>query len=65
MVNEASALKVEAENTNHQKLFSYAEFSSIGLSVLFVLSLFGWRFLRKRHLKRTLEMKLEVEAEAR
>jgi hypothetical protein len=61
MVNEALTLKLGTEETYRQRLFFNAGVSSIGLSVLFVLSLFGWRFLRREHLKRVLELKPEVE----
>jgi hypothetical protein len=64
MVYEASTLKSEAEKAYSQKLILNAEVSSIGLSLLFVLSLFGWSFLKKKYLKRVLEMKPETEAEA-
>jgi len=33
---------------------------SVGLSVLLILSLFGWRFLKEQYLKRVLGMKPEV-----
>jgi len=63
VVYEASTLKLEAEEAYSQKLMFNVEVGSIGLSILFVLSLFGWRFLKKKYLEQVLEMKPEVEAE--
>jgi len=65
IVSEAASLKLEAENAYSEKLFSTEVLSSVGLCLLFVLSLFGWRFLKKKYLKRVLEMKPEMEAEAK
>jgi hypothetical protein len=60
VVGEAATLKVEAEAMYRERLFWTAVFSSAGLSVVFVLGLFVWRFLRDRYLKRILELKPEV-----
>ena len=60
IVDEASSLKLEAENAYSGKLFMTAAVSSAALCVFFVLGLFGWRFLKRRYLKRILRMKPEV-----
>jgi hypothetical protein len=65
IVYEASTLKSDAEKAYSQKLMFNVWVSSIGLSVLFVLSLFGWRFLKKKFLKQVLEMKPQVEGGAK
>jgi len=60
IVVEALILKSEAEELYNRNLFLAGAFSSFSLSVLLVLSLFGWRFLKNRYLKRVLGMKPEV-----
>jgi hypothetical protein len=60
IVSEAAGLKLEAEDAYRENLFVMATLSSAGLSMLFVLSLFAWRFLKNRYVKRVLEMKPEV-----
>lgn len=64
VVYDALALKSEAEEAYSQRLLFSAVVSGLGLSVLFVLSLFGWRLLKKRYLKQVLKMRPEVEGEA-
>ena len=61
VASEAATLKLKAEEAYNEKLFQAAAISSVGLSVLFVLSLFGWRFLKNRYFKRVLKMKPEVK----
>jgi hypothetical protein len=61
---EASDLKLKGEEAYGEKLMFTAGISSVGLSVLFVLSLFAWRFLRRWYVKRVLEMKPIVEDKA-
>ena len=61
-VYEASDLKRQAEEDYSERLLFNVEISSIGLSVLFVLSLFGWRFLKEKYLKFVLKMKPELES---
>jgi hypothetical protein len=53
-------MKLEAEKTRSERLFFTASLSSIGLSALFVASLFGWRLLKRKYVKRVLGMKPEV-----
>jgi len=60
IASEAAGLKLEAEKAYSERLFETAAVSSAGLSVLLILSLFGWRFLKRRHFKRILGMKPEV-----
>ena len=57
IVDEALSLKLEVGNAYDGRLFMRTAVSSVALSVLFVLSLFGWRFLKRRYLKRVLRMK--------
>jgi hypothetical protein len=60
IVSAASSLKLKAEDAYNERLFATATMSSAVLSVLFVLSLFGWKFWKNRYYKRVLEMKPEV-----
>lgn len=60
IVFEALILKSEAEELYSRNLLLAGAFSSFSLSVLLVLSLFGWRFLKNRYFKRVLGMKPEV-----
>lgn len=64
VLDYASDLKSEAEEAYSRELLFNVGISSVGLSFLFVLSLFGWRFLKKAYLRRALGMKPEVEDEA-
>jgi hypothetical protein len=59
--DEALGLKLEAEKAYSGRLFMTGAVSTVALSVLFVLSLFGWRFWKNRYYKRVLEMKPKVE----
>jgi len=61
VASEASDLKLKAEEAYDERLMFTAGISSAGLSVLFVLSLFAWRFLRKRYVERVLKMKPTLE----
>jgi len=56
----ASSLKLEADSEKLSRLFLTASYSSVGLGLLFVAGLFGWRFLKRRYVKRVLRMKPEV-----
>ena len=60
VVENATRLKMEAEAAYRNSMFLAAGTSSFYLSLLFVLSLFGWRFLKNRYFKRVLGMKPEV-----
>lgn len=60
IASEAAGLKLEAEKAYSERLFATAAVSSAGLSLLFVLSLFSWRFLKRRYFERILGMKPEV-----
>lgn len=60
VVVEAAGLKLEAGEAYGERLFLTAALSSAGLSGLFVLSLFAWRFFRGKYVKRVLGMKPEV-----
>jgi len=61
IADEALGLKLEAEKAYSGRLFMTGAVSSVALSVLFVLSLFGWRFLKKKYVERVLGMKPKVE----
>ena len=59
VVQEASDLKATAESDRLSQLGWGASFSSVGLSLLFVVGLFGWRFVRNRYFGSVLELKPE------
>lgn len=61
IVYEAFDLKKLAEEDYSERLLFNAEISSVGLSILLVLSLFGWRFLKEKYFKLVLKMKPELE----
>jgi len=63
LVHEAETLKDEALKSREERLFVSAACSSVGLSFLFVFSLFGWRRLRAFYVRRVLKMKPEVVEE--
>ena len=63
IVVDAKALKGQAESAGQSRLFLTVALSSVGLSVLFVVSLFAWRFLKWRYIKRVLGMKPEEVVE--
>jgi hypothetical protein len=60
VVDAAETLKVEAEARSRDGLFVSAAVSSVGLSVLFVATLLGWNFFKKRYFRQVLDMKPEV-----
>ena len=60
LASEASGLKLNAERAYGEGLRLTAALSSGGLIVLFVLSLYFWKFLKERYFKRVLKMKPEV-----
>ena len=62
-VYDALALTSMAEEDYSHRLLFNVVISSIGLSTLLVLSLFGWKFLKKRRHRQFLETKPEVEDE--
>src|SRR4030043_464957 len=59
VVQEAGSFKAVAESERLSRLGWSALLASVGLRVLFVVSLFGWRFVKNRYFKRVLEMKAE------
>jgi hypothetical protein len=63
LVYEAETLKEEALKSREERLFVSAACSSVGLSFLFVFSLFGWRHLKAFYVKRIFKMKPEVVEE--
>lgn len=62
VVEDASSLKIEVETDYMNRLYFTGAISSVILSVLFVVSLFLWRFLKRQYLKRLMKMKpVEIE----
>ena len=64
VAGEAEGLKSNAESDSQGRLVWTASLSSVGLSLLFVACLFGWRFFRRRYVKQALEMKPEKVKQA-
>jgi hypothetical protein len=64
IVSNATDSKQKAEAAYENDLFSSSAVSSVGLSLLFVFSLFGWRLLKNRYFRRVLKMKPELGGEA-
>jgi hypothetical protein len=59
IVQDAGDLRAVAESDRLSQLGWTASFSSVGLSLLFVVGLFGWRFVRNRYFGSVLELKPE------
>lgn len=59
VVQEAGVLRAAADSDRLSQLGLTASFSSVGLSLLFVLGLFGWRFVRNRYFESALGLKPE------
>ena len=64
IVSKATDLKQKAETAYDNGLFYTAAVSSLALSLLFLFSLFGWRFLKNRYFRRVLKMKPELGGKA-
>ena len=62
VVQEAGSFKTMAESERLSRLGWAALLASVGLSLLFVVSLFGWRFVKNRYFRGVLEMKPEEVA---
>ena len=62
VVQEAGNFKTMAESERLSRLGWAALLASVSLSLLFVVSLFGWRFVKNRYFKGVLEMKPEEVA---
>lgn len=60
VTSEAMTLKLIAEEAYTRRLLTTTGVSITVLCALFVLSLWGWRVMKKRYLKKVLEMKPEV-----
>jgi hypothetical protein len=60
IASQAASLKVQAEQASSNALFFTVTLSSVVLSVFFVLSLLGWRFLKNRYEKRVLGLRPEL-----
>ena len=61
LATEADLLRAGAERTKTDNLLLTVVGSGAGLVLLLVLGIEGWRVLKKRYFKRSLEMKPEVE----
>lgn len=62
IASEAELLIVKAERIKTDVSIITAFWSSIGLVLLVVLSILGWRILKSRFLEKVLEMKPKLEA---
>ena len=60
IASQAASLKVQAEQASSNALFFTVTLSSVVLSVFFVLSLLGWRYLKNRYEKRVLGLRPEL-----
>ena len=60
VAEEAASLKSAAEKSHEEKLIATVVVTCSGLSLLFILSMLGWRFLKGRRLRRMLKMKPEL-----
>jgi hypothetical protein len=60
IASQAANLKVQAEQARSNALFFTVALSSVVLSVFFVLSLLGWRYLKNRYEKRVLGLRPEL-----
>jgi hypothetical protein len=58
--SDAQRSRIEAEKANGDRILSTAVVSGFGLVVFFVLSFLGWRFLKRRYVRKLLDMKPEV-----
>lgn len=63
VASEAQYLKNSAESARRNQLMLVTSASSVGLCVLFVVGLFGWKFLKWRFVKHALGMKPEEVTE--
>jgi hypothetical protein len=59
IVGDAEGLKRSAESDSQSRLVWMASLSSVGLSLLFVACLFGWRLFKRRYVKQALRMRPE------
>jgi len=60
IASQAASLKGQAAQASSNALFFTVALSSVVLSVFFVLSLLGWRFLKNRYEKRVLGLRPEL-----
>lgn len=60
---DAASLKVKAEEAKREALVSTVLWSSVGLILLSVFGVVGWRMLEKWYFKRVLDLKPGVSAE--
>ncbi|MCW3997873.1 MAG: hypothetical protein NWF10_04815 [Candidatus Bathyarchaeota archaeon] len=61
LATDAGWLKADAERTKTNNLLLTAVGSGVGLVLLLVLGIVGWRVFKKRYSERVLEMRPEVE----
>jgi cytochrome bd-type quinol oxidase subunit 1 len=60
IASQATNLIVQAAQASSNALFFTVALSSVVLSVFFVLSLLGWRYLKNRYEKRVLGLRPEL-----
>ncbi|HLE75670.1 MAG TPA: hypothetical protein VI864_06460 [Candidatus Bathyarchaeia archaeon] len=61
LANDAASLKLDAEKAQGDRLLFTAMWSGMGEVSLLVLGFLGWKFLKRRHFRRVLDMKPQVE----
>jgi hypothetical protein len=61
VVGDAASLKMDAERARGDRLLLTVVVSSVGLILLVVFGFLGWRSLKGRYFKRTVDMKFQVE----
>jgi DNA-binding PucR family transcriptional regulator len=57
VVGQAAGLKSQAEEARTSQLYWVVGLSSVGLGLLFIFGLAGWRILKRRYVKRLLGMR--------
>ena len=61
VAGDAALLKTDAERAESDRLLLSSVGSSVGLVLLLAFGFLGWKFLKQRYFKRTLDMKPQVE----
>jgi hypothetical protein len=61
LADDAASLKLDAEKAQSDRLLFAAMGSGVGLVLLLVLGLLGWKFLKRRYFRRVLDMKPQLE----
>jgi len=58
---DAASLKMDAEKAHNNNLLLTVVMSGVGLALLLVFGLLGWKLLKKQYLRRVLDMTPQVE----